>query len=386
YGNPTYRGLIFRYNHIHDIGKRASETTVCGAAGIRLDDLISGVEIYGNIFERCSQGHFGAVQMNSGRDNRIHDNLFLDCKFAVSGGWSPHNRHFIEMKNGRSLSTHFFNELYLTRYPELKNVLEMNGTNYVKNNIICGCCDIQWESGYKTEIGKNLVIRELGLTVEEAMERGRKEIGFEPVALEKIGAQYHPGCRWKNEKVMPVDKPLDWKQDVPFLKLNGDAVISSGWRVFGTFAESDSILPEKDLVRIPDTLTINGKTVLPADVTAENGILELNTVLGGAGEKRAAWIFAELESASGGINTVGCGFDWWGTLWIDGKEVFSTGDEGNVECPVSPFNHLCEVELTPGKHTVAIRFLTGALAATLALDAAAGLRTEWNRKHWWLAQ
>ncbi len=100
FGNPTYRGLVFRYNYIHDIGKRDVQKEVCGSAGIRLDDAISGVKIYGNIFESCSTGHFGAVQMNSGRENHIFNNLFLDCKYACSGGWSPYNSVYLAMKAG----------------------------------------------------------------------------------------------------------------------------------------------------------------------------------------------------------------------------------------------------------------------------------------------
>lgn len=385
YGNPTYRGMIFRYNYIHDIGKRVSETTVCGAAGIRLDDLISGVEIYGNIFESCSQGQFGAIQMNSGRDNRIHDNLFLDCCHAVSGGWGPYNAHYKEMRNGNLNKTFFFNERYLTRYPELKNVLDMNGTNYFEKNVLCGCGGIYRTFGGKTDIGENLVIRELGLTAEEAMERGRKEIGFEPINMAQIGAHYHEGCRWTPENGKSISKPLDWKKDVPFMKLTGDAALSSDWRVFGTFTEADRLLTEDELTTIPESLVMNGKTILPQTITASNNIFELNDILDGTGAKRVAWIFAKLETA-GGVSTIGCGFDWWGTIWIDGKEIYSTGDAGNVEAPVSAFNHRCEVDLAPGKHVVAVRILTGGLSGNLALAGAANLKEEWNEKYWWLAQ
>jgi len=50
YLNPTYRGNVFRYNYFHDIGHRVSAGDCCGEAGIRLDDIISGTVITGNIF------------------------------------------------------------------------------------------------------------------------------------------------------------------------------------------------------------------------------------------------------------------------------------------------------------------------------------------------
>ena len=384
-GNPTYRGLVFRYNYIHEIGKRYSEKVVCGAAGIRLDDMISGAEIYGNIFERCSNGHFGAVQMNSGRDNRIHDNLFFDCRYAISGGWSPYNRHFINMRNGNSNSAFYFNELYLTRYPELKNVMDWNGTNYVEKNVLCLCGDQHWAAGCKTTFGENLVLRELSLTLEEAQERGRKEIGYKPLDLKKVGAVYHGGCRWKEGSGKVESQPMDWKQEVAPIPICGDAVINNEWKVFGTFTETDPLPTVGELKTIPESLTLNGKTVPAQCVTAENGVLDLSTVLKGSGEKRAVWVFTTLETA-GGVSTIGCGFDWWGTLWIDGKEIYSTGDDGNGASPVTAFNHCCNVALTPGRHVVAVRLLTGAMAATLAVSGAAGLRNEWNRTYWWLAQ
>lgn len=45
---------MVQYNHWSDI----AGGTHNGAAGVRLDDMISGVHIYGNIFERC-----GSVKM-----------------------------------------------------------------------------------------------------------------------------------------------------------------------------------------------------------------------------------------------------------------------------------------------------------------------------------
>ena len=50
-----------------------------GAAGVRPDDMISGVAVYGNIFERCGTINFGGVQIHGGRENLVEGNLFIDC-------------------------------------------------------------------------------------------------------------------------------------------------------------------------------------------------------------------------------------------------------------------------------------------------------------------
>ena len=64
FGNPLFRGLVIRWNHWQDI----TGGTHCGAAGVRLDDMISGVAIYGNIFERCGAVLFGGVQVHGGKE------------------------------------------------------------------------------------------------------------------------------------------------------------------------------------------------------------------------------------------------------------------------------------------------------------------------------
>ena len=54
FGNPTFRGNIFRYNYWHHIGawRETDEQPACGQCAIRLDDAISGTLIKGNIMER----------------------------------------------------------------------------------------------------------------------------------------------------------------------------------------------------------------------------------------------------------------------------------------------------------------------------------------------
>ena len=138
WGNPTFRGNIFRYNQFRHVGKTGTETSVHGQAGIRFDDAISGQLVYGNLFYRSSNGNFGAVQMNSGRDNLMDNNLFIDNRHGISGGWNPKNQHWVETREGKKAEA-YTTDLYRERYPELARMLDDNGVNNVWRNVFYRC-------------------------------------------------------------------------------------------------------------------------------------------------------------------------------------------------------------------------------------------------------
>ena len=131
------RGVVIRYNHWRDI----LGSTSCGAAGVRFDDLISGQYVYGNVFEHCGSHAFGGVQIHGGKDNRVHDNLFYRCGSVVSfSPWWPEYWH--QQFNRPDHAKRVFHdvdirsELYLSRYPELKEPYEANmNRNYIYNNL-----------------------------------------------------------------------------------------------------------------------------------------------------------------------------------------------------------------------------------------------------------
>ena len=77
-GNPLYRGVVIRWNRWSDI----TGGTHCGAAGVRLDDMISGVTVHGNVFECCGAVLFAGPD-HGGKENVVDNNLFVDC-FAGS--------------------------------------------------------------------------------------------------------------------------------------------------------------------------------------------------------------------------------------------------------------------------------------------------------------
>lgn len=139
FGNPTYRGVVFRYNRFTDCGRAGGGAQVHGQAAIRFDDAISGMLVYGNVFIRSANGHFGAVQMNSGRDNVMDNNLFVECKQGISGGWNPGNHFWRAVAEKAAPAGFYTTPLYLKRYPEIKTMMDPPGINHVWRNVFFRC-------------------------------------------------------------------------------------------------------------------------------------------------------------------------------------------------------------------------------------------------------
>lgn len=142
WGNPTYRGHVFRFNYWHHIGPEADHPLQHHRmrAGIRLDDAICGVWVYGNVFHRCGppDSHFGGVQIHGGKDNRVEGNLFVDTPAAVS--FTPWGASRWESFASNAWATAAIDrELYLERYPELRRLPADADANLVRSNVTVRC-------------------------------------------------------------------------------------------------------------------------------------------------------------------------------------------------------------------------------------------------------
>lgn len=137
--NWTMRGNILRHNYLHDI--RGFENRGC--VGIYLDDQFSSAEIYGNIFRNVTR----ATMIGGGRDNRIVNNLYIDCAPCVhldarGLGWQKDfTQNWIDelREKGTHLGVNVMEPPYSQKYPELMRILDKNpGTpcgNVVTHNI-----------------------------------------------------------------------------------------------------------------------------------------------------------------------------------------------------------------------------------------------------------
>ncbi|HUW32745.1 MAG TPA: right-handed parallel beta-helix repeat-containing protein, partial [Planctomycetota bacterium] len=112
----TARGNIIRHNYIHDTGGFGM-----GSMAVYLDDCVSGQTVVGNLFVRVTR----AVMIGGGRDIRVENNVFVDCKPAIwfdgrgldkSPVW--HNMVYNTMKQ-RLDDVNYHQPPYSERYPEL---------------------------------------------------------------------------------------------------------------------------------------------------------------------------------------------------------------------------------------------------------------------------
>ena len=162
YLNPSMRGIVMRYNHWRDI----HGGTRYGVAGIRLDDLISGVEIRGNLFERCGSVEFGGVQIHGGCDNVIEENVFYDCPFAVS--FTPYGDSLFHATWDRICDricreVDMTSEAFLVRYPEARGWGRTVDVNVVRQNLLVDCDSLYFRATVPQIEGGNVQTASEGL-------------------------------------------------------------------------------------------------------------------------------------------------------------------------------------------------------------------------------
>jgi len=196
--NPSYRGIVIRYNHWSDI----TGGTRHGAAGVRLDDMISGVVIYGNIFERCGALNFGAVQIHGGKDNVVENNLFYDCFAAVSfSTWGE--KRWLEGLDSPQIRKKIYEDvnilspLFQERYPELKDIRLYHDRNTVTGNLIVGCKSIFLKNNDSQIINNNDTIEINGKNLETFCDPGLlRSHGLKPIPFKEIGPKKN---KWLKE-------------------------------------------------------------------------------------------------------------------------------------------------------------------------------------------
>lgn len=138
--DPSFRGVTIRHNRWRNI----VGGTHYGSAAIRFDDMISGIMVFGNVFENCGSVFFGAVQIHGGKDNVIDNNVMYKCEAAVSfTAWGE--KQYLRTYNLPMIQEKIFKEvdinspIYQQRYPELKDILKNADQNIVRNNLLIDC-------------------------------------------------------------------------------------------------------------------------------------------------------------------------------------------------------------------------------------------------------
>jgi hypothetical protein len=194
--NPSYRGNVVRYNHWSDI----SGGTLHGAAGVRLDDMISGFHIYGNMFERCGARHFGAVQIHGGKDNLVENNLFFKCPSGVSFSTWGEKRWLKELDSPAIRKRIYedvdiLSEPYVSRYPALKELRINADVNRVENNLMVDCENILRNGKLQVSVNNIPVASEgkpLGAFADAAY---LTKQGLKPIPFKEMGPQKGVGMK-----------------------------------------------------------------------------------------------------------------------------------------------------------------------------------------------
>jgi hypothetical protein len=129
----TDMGIVIRYNYFHHI--HGPGNGQCRA--VYLDLPGSNAEIYGNIFNDLDMGIF----FNSGRDNKVENNIFIKCKPSVNNYDWPHKNYFY--KGGawkiweKMMQYKYDQPPYSEKYPVIKSYYDSsaNGIGLPINNI-----------------------------------------------------------------------------------------------------------------------------------------------------------------------------------------------------------------------------------------------------------
>lgn len=197
----TERGNVVRYNYIHHIGGIGS----IGSMAVYLDDCASGTNVYGNIFYKVQRAAF----IGGGRDNRIENNLFIDCITAVhvdSRGLSPREVWQNMVYKTMKPKVEDASALYKTRYPELAGLApyfaKPGGVppegNRVRRNVIFGggtpWMKLHEQAGkFLEDAGDNLYEAGIGVADADGGDfrfkdpEAIRKIGFEPIPYREIG-------------------------------------------------------------------------------------------------------------------------------------------------------------------------------------------------------
>jgi hypothetical protein len=191
FGNPLYRGVVIRWNRWSDI----RGGTHNGAAGVRLDDMISGVVVHGNVFERCGSVIFGGVQIHGGKENLVDNNLFIDCFAGISFSrwgekrWLEAVRRFLDAASKPP---------YVEHYPELANLKTQPDINWISRNVFARSGKVFLRDGKVEQCALNWVT-DLSIAPEalspDTYEKRLPELRnllLEPIPVGEMGPYAHP--------------------------------------------------------------------------------------------------------------------------------------------------------------------------------------------------
>ena len=166
-------------------------------------------------------------------------------------------------------------------------------------------------------------------------------------------------------------------------KILGALQLPGEWVVFAPFKKEDMTLPKELLKKVPEELTLGATSRKAVKLRRGMNKIDFTSLFGGQALENVAYIYLVVDSPTDQTVTLGMGADWWFQAWMDGKPLYDTLENGNVEWPPSITNHIVNVHLTKGKHILAVRFISGSGSSVFALGGPEELRKipsgQWKR-------
>ena len=155
-----------------------------------------------------------------------------------------------------------------------------------------------------------------------------------------------------------------------------------GWR---GLPDPNELLPEETLRSVPETVTIAGKTLRGLEVIFENQRLNLGARFGGVERGKLVCLMAPLEVDKDVTVRMGASADWYMQWWLDGRPIYSTLQTGNVKSDFKITDHVFDVQLTRGKHVLAVAVISGSSSFLLVVgdpgDMDLGMTCERQGEH-----
>ena len=200
----TFRDNVIRFNYLHDIHGPG----MLGSIAVYLDDCVSGITVFGNIFKGTQLAAF----IGGGRDCTVENNLFIDTHPAVQidgRGLSP-SEVWQNMVNQtmreRLLAMDHHNPPYATRYPELMEIdrwlaagkgVSPEGNRVLRNIFVSGeWLKIHWEAREElVDVRDNWLEGDPGFVDPGDPEKAHFVLHDDAPALRVIGFQHLPTRR-----------------------------------------------------------------------------------------------------------------------------------------------------------------------------------------------
>ena len=148
----------------------------------------------------------------------------------------------------------------------------------------------------------------------------------------------------------------------------GSLALPRQWTVFGPLSR-EFIPSDAELNSIPKMLDgVAGQPLNRADQR-----IDFLPVLG-PGKGKCAWAFAAVQASAEMDCTIGAGADWWMQLFVNGKIVFDTMEDGNAKSPITISNHMKTIRLKKGENIIAAKLISGSASASLYVGGPDDLR------------